>query len=330
MRTPFKLGLMAALVGSAFVSQSAMAAMSVPDVSACTQQPTGLPYTILCMKYGNYETYVASQHDDFISYSIKALATIQTVAPKLLPTATYGDWTKMKSGAGTFDVGIFVGANGGGVAANDSKFFPPAISSNVKDDPFTGVWGGAGADGTPFTVQEIYNWLQTDPKSQYPVFYMDMTEPGTDKTSFLTFTGSAYVTDVNGNILAEWAFDNLAQAGIGTYDPDAKVIAPGSFTTYINGNPYTIDNNLGSGKPDFITYAPNMNLADWIGDGKNQFWVKFTIGDTGGAAEEIYLTKLSFDRPPPPIPEPGMLALLGAGLLGLGFSRVRKARVLGV
>lgn len=255
----------------------------------------------MCVKYNGFKTHVASEHDDFTS---------------ILPTETYGGWSKLVSGSGQFDIGIYVKAGGGGVLDNPDPF-PDALNSQASTRSFTGTWGGDQDPGNILTIGEVDEWLQQPPGADYPYFYLDLAEPGKASGSLLQFTGHVYLTDESGVAIegANWAFDNLLQSGTGDYDSTAWVDAPGEVVIFINGDPHTIDNNRGSGKPDFIAYAPTMILSNY--DDDYLFWTPFSIDGMAGAGEEIYLTKLTQVQV---IPEPGILGLLGVGLLGPGFA----------
>lgn len=88
-------------------------------------------------------TYVASFHDEFLSYSIEALQTVQAKST-LFSTTTYGDWSALKSGSGQLDVGVLIKAKGDGVLNNDDPF-SDVVSSNTAD-VYISTWGGLDRD----------------------------------------------------------------------------------------------------------------------------------------------------------------------------------------
>lgn len=338
----FALGALA----MACSTQMQAAELILPDVEPCNADIqlalSGGLNNLQCINGGM--TYVASYHDEFLSYSIEALELIQKET-NLLPTDIYGDWSKLQAGSGTLDVGVLVKAPGGGVLNNDPPF-PDAQDSNTTDPIYERTWGGdTGTDtsqgptdpgGDPIlTVEEVVQWLAPE---SIPVFYFDLADPQNAQDADLFFSGQVVVTDANGevgpdgtitgNVLDVWAFDNLFN---GDYDESAAVLAPKNVPVFIPGSGCNdfpalgvdycnITNSRGSGKAEFVAYAPSMNLAQYAENG-NLFWGNFTISATGAADEEIFLTKRIG---PTDVPAPAALSLLGIGLLGMGWLRRRR------
>jgi len=118
----------------------------------------------------------------------------------------------------------------------------------------------------------------------------------------------------NNTTVASWAFDTILNS---TFDETAWVTAPETITA----NGITVQSSNGSGKMDFLVYAPTMNLADYYGKGY-EFYGDFRMKDLDGGFEELFLTG-NF-APHNVVPEPGTMMLLGMGMLGLAVYGKRR------
>lgn len=368
MKKPFKPTLLAGAFAATLALPTLAADLMLPEVESCglaiqltlnglDTNGDAIPDNLQCIKgtvgdgttMNTSGTYVASYHDQFLSYSIEALEEVQKKS-SLLPADVYGDWSKLTAGSGQLDIGVLIKASGQGVLNNPDPF-PDAASSNTSAPTYERTWGGnTGTDTNDpgndpndpvLTVQEVIDWLNPQP---LPVFYFDLADPQNDPVADLFFSGQVYVTTADfarddsgaitsGSILDVWGFDNIFDGnGVGTYQEDAAVLAPKNVPVYIAGSGCshatlgtdwcTITNSRGSGKAEFVSYAPDMNLLQYANSG-NLFWGNFRISATGAADEEIWLTRRVGV---PTIPEPGVLALLGMGLIGFGLARRRRVR----
>lgn len=258
---------------------------------------------------------VAFWHDDFWAYSAK-LNTVLGYEGFDIPTGTGG-----------LDVLIYTGANG---AKNVDVGIPPIYTfQNPMDAPggnattFEGEWGNGGANKRgPVLVDNLLNYFHTTfgPDISIPVFDFDMNQTGAGPD--LWVGGEVYIWDpVNNSKVESWFLDNIDNDifdSANLVKADGVLYIPTPFDPTIPD--YVINHNTGSGKLDYIAYAPAMDLDLYYGNG---YWFVADFHMTGlnNGPEELFITG---QFAPPPIPEPSTMILLGSGFIGLAvFGRKR-------
>jgi PEP-CTERM motif len=260
------------------------------------------------------------QFDDFYSYSTRILDYAQ-------PTAGWN------SAAGTGLLDVIITTRSAGQTNSAGALAPyniPDPITNVNTSPIVDSWGMGGTSSTTMRVLDLYNYLQTVFNATVPVFTFDQNETGANPA--LQVTAKVEIFDgIGGSLLALWSLDNLLN---GAYDPLSPVTAPGTVCTdplYGEGAPVCFNNNVGSGRFDYIIVAPTMDLTPFA-DADNVFKVSWAFADVDDGGEEITLTgRFTGSVCPNPtlpqcqtLPEPGTLALGGLGLLGLAAASRRR------
>jgi len=278
---------------------------------------------------------IATQYDDFFAYAVD-------LNDKVFPD---DGWDKVKAGTGGLDLLLYTGAGTNNrnqnAGAGDAFDFEDPMSAPAGNATFvSGTWGIGDQDNGPVTVDNLYDYLTSTfgPDVSIPVFYLDMNQEGGDPDLFI----SAKVSIVDPNTFAEiayWGFDSsnnglytaptAADLANPALDPTKWVYAPGNLDI---GDPGTgdfpiIDENRGSGKPDFIAFAPDMDLSNYLGQGY-LFRADFYLSDLNNGFEELFLTgrfgAQCTENCNPTVPEPTSMLLLGSGLVGMVGLRKKK------
>lgn len=261
---------------------------------------------------------VAFKYDNFWSYSAKILHAIQTtgIYPEFDDLGSYD----FATGSGGLDVLLYTGAAGqdnlGVGISGTNNFEDPAVNKNAKT--FEGTWGAGIQANGPVTVGQVYNYLDEFDGNHIPVFYMDLNQTGNESLMYLS--GEVSIISKDGDVVKVWALDTINNS---EYNPDAYTLAFGEVSfTGESGTVYTVNHNKGSGKADFIAFAPDMDLSLYGDYFEYYFVVHFKMAGLNNGFEEIFLT--GAQSPATLIPEPGTSLLLGLGLLGIASLLRRK------
>lgn len=265
------------------------------------------------------------QYDDGFSYSTRVL-------DYFFPD----DGWNTAAGTGTLDV--LITTRSSGQTNSNGALAPyniPDPTTNPNTDPIDDSWGTTATTGT-MLVKDLYQYLQDFFNASIPVFTFDQNETGGNPD--LNVTAKVEIIDPEDGVLKLWSLDNLLQAGDGTYDPDEKIVASGEIVIpdVLNecpGDTCSFDNNVGSGKFDYIILVPTMDLTPWVDD-DNIFKVTWHFDGVDDGGEEITITgRFTGTVCPNPelpqcqvLPEPTPLWLIGLALLGLfGVRRLERA-----
>jgi hypothetical protein len=321
-----------ALAGPAVAAPTNSAQVVLPDPTSTVD---GIP--------------VALQYDDFYSYSARLLDTWQS-GGLLGSNPTPSGGFLFSTGTGNLDLLIYTrssGATNQNIGAGGAfDFEDPLVDPN--NPTFSGTWGKGLNPNGPVTVGNLLAYLQaTFNNATVPVLMFDQNQTGKSPDLQAKFKVSiidpATMTEV-----ATWTLDSTCQGPGGTAASpcgsgaigfeagtahlpsigsiDGFITSPGTITvTGASSTVYSVDNNIGSGKPDFFVFAPTMDLTLF----NPSFWWVITgdLAALNDGGEELFLAGIKIEKCCPKVPNPGTLMLLGMGLAGLALLGSRRARL---
>lgn len=268
--------------------------------------------------------------DEVWVYSMKLLEALQDAG--FLPEATFGDYD-FATGTGGLDALITTRSSGQDnqdIGPDGTTTFeePTVNPANPSDQAHW--WGQNDQDGDgiidptddgPTTVGEVLDYLQQfDPDLNNPGFYLDLNQTGS-QAAFGLAAALRIIDDVTGDIVDEFSLDyiddgafNCTTSTPSTCDAGAFAIAFGEVSfTGASGNIYSVNHNLGSGKPDYAAFVPGLDLSTY--DPNDLFVIQMNFTGLNDGGEEIFMTGALGTVTQ--VSAPGTLILLSLGAIGV-------------
>jgi len=236
-----------------------------------------------------------------------------TTAGATYTSATDGTiWTQLvnqPTGTGVYQPFLRERANGVESGLNTDN-----TAQQVYDD-VAGIWTHSLTLGQLATV--------TVGSTTYYSFSVDINEPDGGGQNLLSLDELRIYTAPNGYTSPTSEADVLANGGILRYNLDGTI----DQDVYMD-----YDLAAGSGHDDVQVLIPTSFFAG--ASASDQFFFFSKFGDTAGMIADADFTSgdgfeewhalLGTTPPPPSLPEPSTVMILGTGLLGLAATRMRK------
>jgi hypothetical protein len=204
------------------------------------------------------------------------------------------------------------------LAANADVIYTLGTDNTAAQGP--GPWGFVDVHLNSSTLATITFTANTN---LLPTWDYAFTEMGVNvnATSFTTTTPTGIVLDTGSSLPASWSQVGPSTLdGFGKFNIDWKPTPNGASDSMLEAM-FTVTNTSGTwANQDAVLSLDNMNhyaAAHSFTNGNSSFSADSSHCDTGTTG---------CDAPPPSIAEPASLALLSAGLFGLGFIRSRRSK----
>jgi hypothetical protein len=174
----------------------------------------------------------------------------------------------------------------------------------------------------------IMDTVPDDPENPLPTLYFDFNNYNTLNNPYLysNTAGEGVPTGQEYNGPSDPG-DYAYVRGILCFDADGNFVPDCSSPSVA----YTLEFNKSGDDADFMLYSPeiNDNLDLWYAMGYDMMRAEMSLNMLDDGPEELWILKghSIARRPPPPIPEPATMLLMGSGLLGLaglGRKKLRK------
>lgn len=218
-----------------------------------------------------------------------------------------------------------------------SAFSPEPAPSFAGDR--TGFWD--------ITIGALRSYLGTHDL----VFIFDNDQQGNAQNQWLQIWGQAQIVDTNGTEKACFQLNGTASPGCAPRVDPTDAFTPGSYVTAFTGycvdkvtgaafdlglgslnycagkNAYFIDGNKGSANADNAAFSKALHDFIFAATTDERWLLSLDIrtANNNGGAETLWICS-NCDIDEGKVPEPGSMALIGLGLMGMAALRRRRQR----